>query len=180
MEDGRTRSILVVDSDPRAREALACLCTSTGWSARTADRCAAVLAGTAPAPDYLLVEEFPSDGSAHMLFRRLRDLNPRLEAVMLSRNPTIPRAVQAIRMGFRDYRCVPIDRECLQVLFTDGSLDATAPHNDVGPAGMSLARVQWDHIRAVLTEVGGNVSEAARVLGIHRRSLQRKLSRRSS
>jgi two-component system response regulator RegA len=175
------RSVLVVDSDPRSREALAHLCMSAGWSVRTAVCCAEVLSPfSAPAPDYLLVEESPIDGSAQLLFRRLRELNPRLEAVMFSRRPSVPQAVAAIRMGFRDYRSAPIDRACLRVLFTGDSLQAIAPRNDVAPLKLPLARVQWNHILSVLTEVGGNVSEAARVLGLHRRSLQRKLSQRRS
>jgi two-component system response regulator RegA len=181
MVDGQgTGSVLVVDSDSRSRQALASLCTSTGWSVRTASSCAAVLApAAAAAPDFLLVEEDPADGSAYFLFRRLRELNPRLEAVMFSRQPSIARAVQAIRLGFRDYRCVPIDRASLQVLLAKEPIAALAPGNDVAQVNLSLARVQWDHICSVLTEVGGNVSEAARVLGLHRRSLQRKLSRRT-
>jgi two-component system response regulator RegA len=177
LDAGWARSILVVDSDPHSREALASSCTSTGWSVRTADRSAAVLAAATPAPDYLLVEDNPADGSVYSLFRRLREANPRLEAVMFSRQPSISQAVQAIRMGFRDYRGVPSGRVSLQVLFTKEPIEALAPRNDVAPANLSLARVQWDHICAVLTDVGGNVSEAARVLGVHRRSLQRKLSR---
>ena len=181
MLDARpTRSVLVVDSDPRSREALASTCTSVGWSVHTADRCTAVLAATTPAPDCLLVEESPSDGSAYSLFRRLREANPRLEAVMFSRQPSISHAVQAIRMGFRDYRSVPIDRPSLQILFAREPIEMLAPQNDVAFVDLSLARVEWDHICAVLTDVGGNVSEAARVLGVHRRSLQRKLSRRSA
>jgi two-component system response regulator RegA len=176
-----TRSILVVDSDPRSREALAGLCASTGWSVRTADRCAAALPPPAvPAPDYLLVEESPADRSAYLLLRHLRDLNRQLEAVMFSRQPSVPQAVHAIRMGFRDYRCAPIDRASLQIMFAKEPLPAIAPKNDVAPADLSLARVQWDHICSVLVDVGANVSEAARVLGLHRRSLQRKLSRRSA
>jgi two-component system response regulator RegA len=181
VEAGGVRSVLVVDSERGSREALASACASIGWSVRTTDRCALVLAaGAAPAPDYLLVEESPTVGSAYSLLRRLRDLNPRLEAVMFSRRPTIAQAVQAVRMGFRDYRCVPIERASLQVLFTEQPIEPSAPKNDVTAVNMSLARVQWDHICSVLTDVGGNVSEAARVLGLHRRSLQRKLSRRSA
>lgn len=172
--------MLVVDSDPRARAELAGLCTSTGWSARAANHRAAVeQAARAPAPDYLLVEDAPTDESATALFRLLRELNPRLEAVMFSRNPSVPRAVKAIRAGFRDYRGVPIDRGCLQVLFVKEPIEPVGPRNDVAPVKLSLARVQWNHIRSVLIDVGGNVSQAARVLGLHRRSLQRKLSRRS-
>jgi len=176
-----SRSVLVVDSDARSRDGLAILCASAGWSVRTAGCCDEVLTSSAvPAPDYLLVEENPLDATAHFLFRRLRDLNPRLEAVMFSRKPSIQQAVQAIRTGFRDYRCVPIDRACLQDLFTGQFIAAIAPRNDVTPAKLSLEAVQWNHIRSVLTGVGGNVSEAARILGVHRRSLQRKLSRRSA
>jgi two-component system response regulator RegA len=180
MQQGCTRSVLVVDSDPHSRRELASLCMSTGWEVRTADRCAGVLAPhSVPAPDYLFVEESLADGSAYSLFRRLRDLNPRLQAVMLSRSPTIPQAVLAIRMGFRDYRSRPIDRASLQDLFNENG-ESMAPKNDVGAAKMSLARAQWKHIRSVLTDTGGNVSAAARILGLHRRSLQRKLSRRAA
>lgn len=171
--------MLVVDPDPVSRRELANLCASTGWSVRTADRCAGVLPPwPAPPPDYLIVDENLADGSAYFLFRRLRDLNPRLEAVMFSRRPSISQAVLAIRMGFRDYRCRPIDGPSLRTLFV-GDVDASnAPRNDVGPVDLSLAQAQWNHIRSVLAGVDGNVSAAAKILGVHRRSLQRKLSRR--
>jgi two-component system response regulator RegA len=177
MEPKARRSVLVVDSDPRSLAALATLCGSLGWSVRTADRYAAALAGAASSPDCLVVAEHLGDGSAFLLFRRLRALNPRLEAVMVTRTPSITQAVQAIRAGFRDYRCVAVDRACLEGLFDGDAVEPFAGAKEVAPANRSLERVQWDHIQSVLTEARGNVSQAARLLGLHRRSLQRKLSR---
>jgi two-component system, response regulator RegA len=176
----RQRSVLVVDSHTPSRHALAQLCSLNGWSVRAAERCAPILAESFSAPlDLLIVEESPPDGSAHFLFRQLRERSPLLEAVMSTRTPSVANAVQAIRAGFRDYLGFPTDRvRLLSVLgrcVTETAVGAhDAPHFD-----RSLDGVQWDHIRSVLTDVGGNVSEAARVLGLHRRSLQRKLSRRA-
>jgi two-component system response regulator RegA len=86
---------------------------------------------------------------------------------------SIATAVEAVRRGATQYLTKPADANEILAAFERGG--DKAPLLDLQP--MSLDRVEWEHINRVLVECQGNVSEAARVLGIHRRSLQRKLAR---
>jgi two-component system response regulator RegA len=179
------RSILIVDDDPCVRETLAQWFREARWSVRTAERCvqAVALAGMA-VPDYLVVEQKVCDGSGFDLLLRLKALNPAVKAIVLTRYPSIAAAVHAIRMGFQDYLAKPIEPRRVAALLGAGTTPAIGTNeavaNDVFDADdepASLARVEWEHIHAVLLDCRGNISEAARVLGLHRRSLQRKLRR---
>jgi two-component system response regulator RegA len=84
---------------------------------------------------------------------------------------SIATAVESIKLGAASYLTKPADADQIVAAF-DG-----APPPDAAQAP-SLARVEWEHIQRILADCGGNVSQAARALGIHRRSLQRKLSKR--
>ena len=170
-------SVLLVDGEPGAREAFARQFKEGGWSVATADGCAEALQSSSIiVPDCLVVERDLADGSGFSLFDRLRAVNPRLSAVLVTRHPSISEAVRAIHAGFYDYRPKSLDYcRDLPDLFgrwlREGARPASEPVKTTG----SLARIEWNHIQRVLTHSRGNVSEAARVLGLHRRSLQRKL-----
>jgi two-component system response regulator RegA len=107
---------------------------------------------------------------------RLRGLLPRARIVVLTGFGSIATAVEAVRRGATDYLTKPVDTDHIIEAF---SRDPSAPRPaQVGSAAPpSLDRVEWEHIQRVLAECGGNVSRAARALGMHRRSLQRKLGR---
>jgi len=178
-----SRNILIVDDDPCARESLARWFRDARWTVRTADRCvkAFALAGIAT-PSCLIVEQKLCDGTGFDLLARIRARNPEVAAIVLTRYPSIAAAVHAMRMGFQDYLAKPIEARKMAVLF--GATTPLAGRQDVAndvfdgddePA--SLARIQWEHIHTVLLDCRGNITEAARMLGLHRRSLQRKLRR---
>ena len=176
-------SILIVDDDPCVSEALASWFRAARCTVRTASSCAqaAALAVTA-APEYLIVEQRLPDGSGFDLLPRMKLLSPSVVGIVLTRTPAIAAAVHAIRSGFRDYLAKPIEPRRVGVLLgVAGPTADSGAANDVGALeweeSTSLARVEWEHIHAVLLDCGGNISEAARVLGLHRRSLQRKLRR---
>jgi two-component system response regulator RegA len=176
-------SILIVDDDACVRASMAQWFRDARWSVRTAERSvqAAAMAAHAP-PSYLVVEQKLADGTGFDLLSKVRAVNPEVVAIVLTRYPSVAAAVHAIRMGFQDYLAKPIEPRRIAALFgaaSDlGRRDGAA--NDVFEADdepASLARVEWEHIHTVLLECGGNISEAARQLGLHRRSLQRKLRR---
>jgi two-component system response regulator RegA len=180
-----SKAILIVDDDPCSRESLAQWFGRRGWNVQTVERFSQALgAAMASTPDHLVVEQKLSDGSGFDLMLRLRALNPELSGVIVTRYPSITAAVHAIRMGFRDYLSKPVDWNRLAEIYgaapgvsagpSDGRL---APTTEAGPDSVSLARVEWEHIHSVLQDCRGNVSAAARALGLHRRSLQRKLRR---
>jgi two-component system response regulator RegA len=176
-------SILIVDDDPCVRTSLAQWFRDARWSVRTAERCVQAVAMTGlGAPAYLIVEQKLPDGTGFDLLQKVQAANPEVVAVVLTRYPSVAAAVHAIRMGFQDYLAKPIEARRIAALFgaapSLGQIPGAA--NDVFEADdepASLARVEWEHIHTVLLDCGGNISEAARVLGLHRRSLQRKLRR---
>src|SRR4051812_24832051 len=106
------RLVLLVDRDVDTPAALAAEGPSRGKPVPAAERGSDEVQHAATAvPDYLVVEEDLADGSGLRLFRRLRDANPNLAAVMVSRGPSIAHAVEAIRAGFLDYRATATDCE---------------------------------------------------------------------
>ena len=100
----------------------------------------------------------------------IADLAARGPVLVLTGYASIATAVEAMRLGATGYLQKPADAD--QIL---AALGAEAPPPEV--ATPSLARVEWEHIQRVLADCDGNVSEAARRLGLHRRSLQRKLQK---
>jgi two-component system response regulator RegA len=105
------------------------------------------------------------------IVRDLKALDPSTVIVVLTGYGSIATAVESIKLGATGYLTKPADAD--QIL---AALDGTTAAANQFPAP-SLARVEWEHIHRVLADCDGNVSQAARMLGIHRRSLQRKLSK---
>jgi two-component system response regulator RegA len=178
------RSILFVDDEVCVRASLAQWFGDTGWKVKTAACCAEASSSAAmTVPNFLVVEQWLPDGSGFQLFTRLRKLNSSMAGIVLTRKASVAAAVQAMRLGFLDYVAKPIDAERLVghlVPSGDVVTHAAIPLNDVTDrqsVAPSLARLEWEHIHSVLHECCGNVSRAARVLGLPRRSLQRKLRR---
>jgi len=103
--------------------------------------------------------------------------HPDARVVVLTGYGSIATALEAVRLGADHYLTKPATVEDILAGFERGMADAT-PETPAGDAEVpSLARVEWEHINRVLADCGGNISEAARRLGIHRRSLQRKLAK---
>jgi two-component system, response regulator RegA len=98
--------------------------------------------------------------------------------VVLTGYGSIATAVEATRRGAVDYLTKPADADQILAAFEKSGKKSAAKNAAAEVASApSLARVEWEHIQRILTDCGGNISQAARVLGIHRRSLQRKLSK---
>ncbi len=97
--------------------------------------------------------------------------------VVLTGYGSIATALEAMRRGATNYVTKPADVAEILAAFDPGSAAPASAGEEGGNEVPSLARVEWEHINRVLTDCGGNVSEAARRLGLHRRSLQRKLSK---
>ena len=94
--------------------------------------------------------------------------------VVLTGYGSIATALEAVRLGARHYLTKPADVDEILAAFARERPADSSPSPAAVP---TLARVEWEHINRVLADCGGNVSQAARVLGIHRRSLQRKLAK---
>lgn len=100
---------------------------------------------------------------------------PALRIVLLTGYASIATAVEAIKRGAHDYLAKPVDADAvMRALLDERSDDAAGP---VPELPLPLRRIEWEHIQRTLRECGDNISEAARRLGMHRRTLQRKLAK---
>jgi two-component system response regulator RegA len=174
--DGRD-VLLLVDDDERLRVRLARALEERGLTVVTAHDPESALAVAAVArPTRALVDLRMPGGSGLQLVEALRARFDGIEVVVLTGYGSIATAVDAIRLGAANYLTKPADADMVLAAFARGAgapLD-TAPEYEPP----TLARAEWEHINRVLDDCGGNVSHAARKLGMHRRTLQRKLATR--
>jgi len=122
-------------------------------------------------PEHAVVDLVLKQGDGLSLVRELIGLAPSTRIVLLTGFASVATAIEAIRSGAVHYLGKPVDVVDIIAAFDGGNL-AAPPH--VVP---SLDRVEWEHIQRVMHSCSGNVSQAAKLLRIHRRSLQRKLRR---
>jgi len=168
------RSILIVDDDDVFRARLAKAMRARGYDAReAADVATARREVDADSPEMAVVDLRLPDGSGLDVVRVIKGLDPSTAIVVLTGYGSIATALEAVRLGAANYLTKPVDADRILAAFDPGGL----PAPEVPADTPSLARVEWEHINRVLTDCAGNVSEAARVLGVHRRSLQRKLQK---
>jgi len=114
-------------------------------------------------------------GNGLDMIERTKSLDPTIVIIILTGYGSIPTAMQALKLGADHYLSKPVDVD--QILATYEELTAKSIDKQTPLTVPSLARVEWEHIQRVLSDCSGNISQAARLLGIHRRSLQRKLSK---
>jgi two-component system response regulator RegA len=127
-------------------------------------------------PEFAVVDLRIGNASGLSLVRQLADLSPPAKSVVLTGYGSIATAVDAIKLGALHYLTKPVEVD--EIL---AALQSTAPALTEGatqPKPLSVRRAEWEHIQRVLSSHGGNISAAARALGIHRRTLQRKLRKR--
>jgi two-component system response regulator RegA len=168
---------LVVDDDEPFRMRLRRAFQMRGWDALSADGGDAALeAVRQSAPDLAIVDLRLANESGLEIVRRLRAADGALAIIMLTGYGSIATALEAVKCGADHYLCKPLDVD--QILAAWRTL-RTGPKESPPPpaAAPSLARVEWEHIQRVLSDCGGNISRAAKLLGMHRRSLQRKLGK---
>lgn len=169
-------SILLVDDDTTFLDVLARAFRRRGFTVAAAPSLAAATASVArQRPDHAVVDLRMPDGSGLELVARLARCEPPVNTVVLTGYSSIATAVEAIKLGARHYLTKPADAdEILAALERQGGDTATP----IADQPLSVGRLQWEHLQRVLADCGGNISEAARRLGMHRRTLQRKLQKR--
>lgn len=131
------------------------------------------LAETEP-PEYALVDLKMPGESGLTLVRRLHALEPATRIVVLTGYASISTAVEAIKLGAIHYLAKPVDADDVVAAFHRAEGDDSI---SVAANPLSVDRLEWEHIQRVLAEHDGNVSATARALNMHRRTLQRKLSK---
>jgi two-component system, response regulator RegA len=174
-------SILIVDDDMTYRTALGRAFERRGFRLYEADSVpAALLLLDQVRVSYASVDLRMPGGSGLELVRRLKLLEPSPVVVVLTGYGSIATAVEAIKLGAANYLTKPADAVDLLRAFGIGlaSPEPAAREVDARLAEVpSLARVEWEHLNRVVAECAGNISQAARVLRMQRRSLQRKLAK---
>lgn len=175
-------TLLLVDDDESCRWAMSRAFERRGYEVRTADNVPAAIELLRDfVPEYAVVDLRMPGPSGLTLVQRLHELDPETRIVMLTGFASIATAVEAIKKGANDYLIKPVDADAVEVAF--GVADAKAmkhrtdDHLD-GEHLISVDRLAWEHIQRTLAQHGGNISAAARALGMHRRTLQRKLAKR--
>ena len=168
-------SILLVDDDDVFRERLARAFRRRGFDVRAAASAEEALASARlDSPEMAVLDLRMPGANGLELLQALREIDETTAAVVLTGYGSIATAVEATRLGAVYYLPKPADVDDILAAFEKGQKPPLAAVEDDHQVP-SLARAEWEHINRVLAECGGNISRAARMLGIHRRTLQRKL-----
>lgn len=171
--------ILVVDDDAAFAAALVRSFTRRGFEAQSAsDSDAALRLHGAFAPTHVVLDLKLGADDGLFVLDALHQRDPELPVLLLTGYASIATAVDAIKRGAADYLAKPVDAgTILRAL----DLAAPRPATDEPPEDKPMAwnRVEWEHIQRVLREQQGNIAATARALGMHRRTLQRKLQKRA-
>jgi two-component system response regulator RegA len=169
-------SVLIVDDDDVYRNRLCRAFADRGWDAIGAtDGAEAVALATEESPDLAIVDLRLPESSGLDIIQSLRRLDETTCIIMLTGYGSIATAVTATKLGADHFLSKPADAD--QILSAYDRIESGQPPTDDGGPVASLARVEWEHIQRILADCGGNISQAAKLLGLHRRSLQRKLNK---
>jgi two-component system, response regulator RegA len=168
-------ALLLVDDDPTFCAVLRQALNKRGFQVHAAtDVEAGIALAEAIEPEYAVIDLRIGQESGLVLVKKLHDLDANTRIVMLTGFASIATAVEAIKLGAVHYLAKPADADEI----------AAALHKDQGDEfveikekPLSVRRLEWEHLQKILVEHGGNISAAARALGMHRRTLQRKLDK---
>ena len=172
---GLGRALLLVDDDETFRERLAEAFRRRGFVVSTAGDHDSALATAAEQPPQMAVVDLNMPGPSGLeVVEQLSDRYPEAEIVVLTGYGSVATAVDAVRLGACNYLHKPAHADMILAAFERGRTPPLRPP-EPSYSPPSLARAEWEHIQRAMTDCGGNVSKAARMLGLHRRTLQRKL-----
>jgi two-component system response regulator RegA len=176
ISDFEDKSLLIVDDDNPFRERLARAMEKKGFSVSQAEGVKKGIDSIKiKKPAFAVVDLRLSDGNGLEIVKELQVSNIDCKIIMLTGYGNIPTAVAAIKEGAIDYLAKPADADDVEkALLADPTKKAQPPENP-----MSADRIKWEHIHRVFELCNRNVSETARRLKMHRRTLQRILSKRS-
>jgi two-component system response regulator RegA len=170
------RTLLIVEDDKSFLQRLARAMESRGFTVTSAESVAEGLSQLeTSSPAYAVVDMRLADGNGLDVISALKRRRPDARGIILTGYGNIATAVNAVKMGAVDYLAKPVDADDVvaALLAHDGEV-AVPPENP-----MSADRVRWEHIQRVYELCGRNVSETARRLNMHRRTLQRILAKRA-
>ncbi len=169
-------NLLIIDDDEVLCDRLAKAMQKRGYEVRTAYTVAnGIAAAKEFEPEFAIIDLRLSDGNGLQIVEKIREIVDDCRIVMLTAYGNIATAVAAVKAGAVDYLAKPADADSIERALlqqTDGG-ELPSPPEDPMPAD----RVKWEHILRVHEQCGRNVSETARRLKMHRRTLQRILSK---
>ncbi len=170
------RSLLIVDDDRPFLQRLARAMESRGFDVNTAESIAEGLAKVkSAAPAFAVVDMRLNDGNGLDVIEEIRRRKPDCKTIILTGYGNIATAVTAVKMGAVDYLSKPADADDVYTALMRAPEDKAEPPENP----MSADRVRWEHIQRVFELCDRNVSETARRLNMHRRTLQRILAKRA-
>jgi two-component system response regulator RegA len=173
---GGDRSLLIVDDDKPFLTRLARAMESRGFEVETAESVEeAVAKARLKAPAYAVIDMRLGDGNGLDVVQAIRDRRADARTIILTGYGNIATAVTAVKLGAIDYLSKPADADDVYAALTRGGGEKAAPPENP----MSADRVRWEHIQRVYEMCDRNVSETARRLNMHRRTLQRILAKRA-
>ena len=174
--DFEDKSLLIVDDDDPLRMRLARAMEKKGFQVKDAKTVEnAIKMVISSPPKFALVDLRLEDGNGLDVVKEINKVKKDSRIVMLTGYGNLPTAVAAVKSGAIDYMAKPVDADDVEAaLLADPESKAKPPENP-----MSADRVKWEHIHRVFELCNRNVSETARRLKMHRRTLQRILSKRS-
>ena len=169
-------SLLLVDDDKPFLTRLARAMESRGYSVRMAESVSAGIAAVdESAPAFAVIDLRLGDGTGLDVIARLKERRPDARGIVLTGYGNIATAVSAVKLGAFDFLAKPADADEIHA-----ALAAARDSRPLPPENpMSADRVRWEHIQRVYELCGRNVSETARRLSMHRRTLQRILAKRA-
>ena len=176
LADFNNKLLLIVDDDNPFRDRLSRAMEKKGFQVIQAEGVKkGIEAVKIKKPGFAVVDLRLNDGNGLDVVQKIQEVNPSSRIIMLTGYGNIPTAVAAIKEGAIDYLAKPADAEDVEkALLANPSKKAAPPENP-----MSADRIKWEHIHRVFELCNRNVSETARRLKMHRRTLQRILSKRS-
>lgn len=168
-------SLLLVDDDETFCMVLCRALEKRGFDVTLANNVeqAMPLAKANP-PEFAVVDLKMDGASGLVLTKALHELDPATRIVMLTGYASIATAVEAIKLGATQYLAKPANADEIVAAFGHNS----SPKRQLDTQPTSVERLEWEHIQRVLQEQQGNISATARLLNMHRRTLQRKLAKR--
>ncbi len=174
MTTSKNPTLLLVDDDEAFTRTATRVMERRGFEVLAANDIAGALQIASNALTYAVIDLMIGNESGLTLVPRLRALNPAMRILVLTGYASITTAVEAIKLGADNYLAKPADAAAIIA-----ALNSSAPGSNLpAETPLSIERLEWEHIQRVLSTNAGNISATARVLNMHRRTLQRKLAKR--
>ncbi len=176
MPASTSQNLLLVDDDVIFCKVLTVALVKHGFDVRMAHNVAEALQrAREQAPAYAVIDLKMPGESGLSLIGQLKSLNGDVKILVLTGYASIATAVEAIKLGAMHYLAKPADADEIVAALQRETGDSRAP---IESKPFSVERLEWEHLQKVLVDCQGNISAAARSLGMHRRTLQRKLAKR--